>query len=40
MESYRLSSFEDLFGVPLFPLENGLRYLGSNLKPNDYRVVD
>jgi hypothetical protein len=40
LESYRLSIFEDLFGIPLFPLENGLRYLGFNLKPNDYRVVD
>jgi len=39
LKSYTLSNFEDLFDIPLFPLENGLRYLGFNLNTNDYVVV-
>jgi hypothetical protein len=39
-ESENLSSIENLFGIPIAPLDYGMKYLGFHLKPNDYRVSD
>ena len=39
-ESEKLSSIENLFGIPIAPLDYGMKYLGFHPKPNDYRVSD
>jgi len=40
IESQRRSLYEDLFGMSLSHIDIGLKYLGSQLKPNDYRTAD